>query len=271
MFPRRFRNIRPYLASFIHSRFPRPPVSEIFQWITQPGKEQRASKFIESVADAKGMKEIRFKGFDKPLYYPNTSNWINLCQTIDECLNPKNWHYFITEETPINDQDIVVDCGAAEGLFSYLASFHAKQVYAVEPIPSWHCSMERTFENIKNVEILKYGVGHKKTIVKMTDDEMCSRISNEGNLEICIDTLDSLFAGKQVTFLKADVEGFEFPMLLGAENLIRQNRPKIAITVYHDGNDFIEMQQFLKNIHSDYQFKTRGIAENGNPILMLAF
>ena len=74
-----------------------------------------------------------------------------------------------------------------------------------------------------------------------------------------------------VTFIKADVEGFEFPLLLGAENLIRKNRPKVSMTVYHNENNFLEIEEFLKNIHNDYRFKTTGIAENRNPVLFQAY
>lgn len=105
----------------------------------------------------------------------------------------------------------------------------------------------------------------------MTDDEIFSRVSELGSLDVKIETIDSLFSDQEITFLKADIEGFEFPMLLGAEQVIRNNRPKIALTVYHDGNDFTEMREFLRNIHQDYQFKTKGIAANGNPVLFLAF
>ena len=41
--------------------------------------------------------------------------------------------------------------------------------------------------------------------------------------------------------------------------------------MYHGSNHFAEVQDFLLNIHSDYRFRLRGIAENGNPVLMQAF
>jgi len=271
--PHRFDNLRPYIASFLHSRFQRPPVGEIIHWITQPGKEQRANRFIESKKEAGDLWEIQFRGFNIPFYYPKTASWIDLCQTVDECLNPKNWHHFITDVTPIHPDDVVVDCGAAEGLFSFVAGQKAKKVYAVEPIPFWHNAMEKTFASMGNVEVLKVVVGHKISTMRMIQNEIYSRVSTSGDVEIQIVTLDSLFADQDidVTFLKADVEGFEFQTLLGAEGLIRKNRPKIAMTMYHDTNHFIEIQEFLKDIHQDYRFATRGIASNGHPILILAY
>ena len=133
--------------------------------------------------------------------------------------------------------------------------------------------MKKTFAQFDNVELLQCGVGHKSMSVHMTDDEINSRISLTGGVEIKIETIDSLFLDRDipVSFIKADVEGFEFPAILGAENTIRKNRPKIALTVYHDTNHFIEIREFLKNIHGDYSFRTRGLAANGNPMLLQAF
>lgn len=271
MIPKRFQILRPYVASFIHSRFPRPPFAEVLNWLVQPGKEDRMKKFVGSVADQDKMHEIWFKGLDKPFYYPKNSRWIDLCQTVDECMNAKNWHHFITKETPISQDDIVVDCGAAEGLFSYVSAFTAQRVYAIEPVPSWHSSLDATFSNFPNVTVLKCGVGHKCAQLKMTNDEIFSKLSSKGEIEVNISTLDALLGNNPVTFLKADIEGYEFSMLLGAENIITVNRPKIALTVYHDGNDFLEIKTFLKDIHPDYRFRTRGIAANGNPVLLLAY
>jgi len=273
MIPRRYRIIRPFLASFIHPRFNRPPLLEVLGYLLQPNKERRALHYIEQKNDDKEFIKVSFYGIAKPLYYPRAARWIDFCQTVDEVFNAKNWHHFNSDPTPISANDIVVDCGAAEGLFAFYSSQYAHKVYAIEPIPVWHSALIKTFDEISNVEILKLGVGHAIKTMKMTNDEIFSRVSSSGNLEIPISTLDCLFADKgiPVTYLKADIEGFEFPMLLGAENLIRLNRPKISMTMYHHTNHFEQAKEFLLNIHSDYRFQLRGIAENGNPVLMHAY
>jgi FkbM family methyltransferase len=245
----------------------------MLRWIAQPGKEQKASAFIEKKEVRDGYLEVTFRGFSETFYYPENASWIDLCQTVDEVFNPKNWHHFVSAETPLTSSDAVVDCGAAEGLFSFFAAKTAARVYAIEPIPSWHAALRKTLQQFPNVELMEVGVGHRVAQMRMTDDEIYSRVSDAGTLEIPIRTIDSLFAERNVpvTFIKADIEGFEFPMLLGAEATIRRHRPKIAMTVYHDPNHFLEMQEYLSNIHGDYRFKTRGMAENGNPILLQAY
>ncbi len=274
MLPHRLRVIRPYLASFFHSTFPRPGMGEVARWLLQPGKQGRASRYIASREDDGEFLKIGFRGHeDTPFYFPRNCSWVDFCATVDECFNPRNWHHFVGGDVDFSSDDVVVDCGAAEGLFTFTAASKAKQVYAVEPIPKWQPGLAKTFANHANVEIVPVAVGHQKTEVRMTDDEVCARVSAEGTLTIQVETIDNLFfaQNRPVHFLKADVEGYEFQMLLGAEETIRANRPKISITVYHSTNHFVEMREFLRNLHGDYQFRTRGISETGNPVLFQAF
>lgn len=40
-------------------------------------------------------------------------------------------------------------------------------------------------------------------------------------------------------FLKADIEGYEYQMLLGAKESIQKNKPLLAIAIYHNAVDFV--------------------------------
>lgn len=273
MIPQRFRQLRPYLASFFYNEFPRPHPREMLRWFTQPGKEARARRFIERTEKEGDFVKVVFRGWSQPFYYPAACSWVDFCQTVDECFSPANWHHFISPETPVGKDDVVVDCGAAEGLFSFVVAPVARQVYAIEPVPIWHAGLKKTFSAFKNVTIFPVGVGHKVTTVKMSNDEVHSKVTSDGGIDVPMKTLDALFADQDIpiTFLKADVEGFEFPLILGAEQTIRKYRPKVALTVYHSANHFIEIRDFLRMLHPTYRFKTRGMAANGHPILLMAY
>lgn len=131
MIPQRFQNLRPYLASWIQPRFTRPPLREMLRWYVQPGKEKRAARFIEEVEVRDGYREVKFKGVDGVFYYPAQADWTGFCQTVDECFNPKHWHHFLSNPTPLDSDDVVIDCGAAEGLFTFIAAHQARKVYAI--------------------------------------------------------------------------------------------------------------------------------------------
>ena len=70
MIPRRFSNLAPYFASFVHKRFERPPLGEMFRWIFQPGKEARAAKYIQTKTNNEKFLEVIFKNYDKVFITP---------------------------------------------------------------------------------------------------------------------------------------------------------------------------------------------------------
>lgn len=241
--------------------------------MAQPGIQRRGEKFIANRERSDEFWRVSFEGIKQPFYYPWDASWVDLCQTADESFNPSNWHYFTFGNTPVASDDVVVDCGAAEGLFTFCVAGIAKKVFAIEPIPKWHNALCKTFENQENVEIKKCGIGYRKETLKMSNEEIRSKVSASGDLEVPFETLDSLFLDgeEKITFIKADIEGFEFQMLLGATELIRKCRPKISITVYHDQNHHLQIADFLQGLQPDYRIHYRGIAQNGNPILLQAY
>jgi FkbM family methyltransferase len=78
-----------------------------------------------------------------------------------------------------------------------------------------------------------------------------------GDGEIRVESLDAFLAGEPVTFLKADVEGMEMPLLRGAAQTIRTFRPKLAICVYHYPSDIPVISHYLKSLVPGYRFALR--------------
>ena len=70
-------------------------------------------------------------------------------------------------------------------------------------------------------------------------------------------SLDQYFENKTVTFLKADIEGSEWNMLLGGAKTIQINKPKIAICIYHNIYDFFRIPLLLRKWVPEYRFAVR--------------
>lgn len=80
-------------------------------------------------------------------------------------------------------------------------------------------------------------------------------LESEGEL-VDASSVDVEISGP-VTFIKMDIEGAELRALHGAENHIKQFKPKLAISVYHKRDDLVEIPQYLLSIRPDYRFYLR--------------
>jgi FkbM family methyltransferase len=71
---------------------------------------------------------------------------------------------------------------------------------------------------------------------------------------ISIDDMVQQLHLPRVDFIKMDIEGAEYPALRGAEQTIRSFRPKLAISIYHQISDFVDIPRFLHGLNLDYDF-----------------
>lgn len=70
-------------------------------------------------------------------------------------------------------------------------------------------------------------------------------------------TLDSYFKDTRVSFLKSDIEGSEMDMLLGAEKVIKRDKPKMALCVYHRCDDLFKMADTIRRYVPEYKLALR--------------
>jgi hypothetical protein len=68
-----------------------------------------------------------------------------------------------------------------------------------------------------------------------------------------------------------DIEGSELKALHGAENTIKNNKPKLAICIYHKPEDITEIQRYLMSIVPEYKFGIRHYADHEFETVLYAF
>ena len=235
----------------------------------------KAKSKIKSLEETENEIIVFFHDSAYPLYYPKKFPTWRLYQVIAETLYPNNWHYFEIDQTKVTKGDVVVDCGAAEGLFSLLAVPRCNQIYAIEPVPEFIQSMNRTFAPFDNIEIIPVALSNEEGKSTITSSGISSRLTKTGEgRPVKVTTLDSLLMAKEqpIDYLKADLEGHEMLMLKGAENLIKKYKPKIAITTYHGGQSATAIADYLKELNPDYQIKFKGIENRaGAPVMLHAW
>ncbi len=220
---------------------------------------------------------MHLRGIDRALWWPKDQPTYALHMVLSEALDPTNWHYYELPETRVAPDDIVADCGAAEGIFSLLVESRAEHVYAIEPAPHWTAALAKTFPAGSNVTVIPAALGDAPGRAYLSGGALDSAVSGEGGegaTEISVDTVDRLFADqdRRITYLKADLEGFELAMLRGAERTIARYLPKIAITTYHQADHASKIAAFLERLEPRYRIRTKGIdAVFGSPVMLHAW
>jgi FkbM family methyltransferase len=272
--PNRFRVIPVWFSAREQKREGLPSFLDLCRFLTQPPADWRGKKFIRSAREEGGDYKITLKGYKSPVYWPAARSFWDLGMLLSEQLNPKDWHYYQIPETRVTPDDVVLDCGAAEGLFSMIASSVCKKCYCVEPSPSFQPLLRKTFANTKNVEIVPVFLGNQIGETHMTEDWGSSRQTGDSvGPAIEVSTIDAMFFDRDASFsyLKADVEGAEIQLLEGARKSIAKYRPKIAITTYHDPLHAEQMKELLKTANPAYRFRVKGITGAGQPVMLHAW
>lgn len=128
----------------------------------------------------------------------------------------------------LKPNELFVDVGANLGHFSLLAAGPARaEVIAIEPIPSTYRKLERNVKLNKldeRIRCLNIGLGEREGNLRFLKDRtVMNRVAlegEEGTIEIAVYSLDQILKGKDPVFLKIDVEGFEYPVLKGAHQVL---------------------------------------------------
>lgn len=166
----------------------------------------------------------------------------------------------------ITNTDIVFDCGANMGLFAAYAAAQGAKVYAFEPMSFTRNMLAETVKLYPdNIIICPYAVKdeNKKSIFAQCDNPGAShdltlqidfhnKILYQEQIE-CI-SLDSFIKTYNIipTFIKIDIEGSEQSCIEGSIHLLKQYKPVLSMSLYHDYADCIVLPSILKNINNLY-------------------
>lgn len=94
----------------------------------------------------------------------------------------------------------------------------------------------------------------------------------DGNCSDVIETvaLDEFLRGERVTFIKMDIEGAERDALKGAAQIIREQKPKLAVSIYHRPDDVIEIPKLILSLRPDYRLYIRHYSLLSNETVLYA-
>lgn len=181
----------------------------------------------------------------------------------------------IIKENLVTDE-IFVDLGAFTGdsieEFIKAVNNKFKKIYAFEPDSGNMRLAKENFHDTR-IEFYQNGVGKEVGVLYLAgEDEAthCVTVGNEDAVKVEIVKLDDVI-NERVTYIKMDIEGMELDALKGAEQLIRQYKPKLAISVYHKMEDMVEIPDYLRELGLGYRFYLRHYWNcNGTDVILFA-
>lgn len=173
--------------------------------------------------------------------------------------------YFDLKELPHSDDEVFVDVGCLNGgtskRFAKWCNNVFRHIYCFEPEKQCFSLCNSNLSRLKRagkVTLFNKGVYSCQRIMSFQSaDRGGSHFSPIGDTTIEVITLDDVFPNTPVTFIKMDIEGAELDAIEGAENIIRRDHPKLAISVYHKSEDIFEIPAQILEFWPDYKFYLR--------------
>lgn len=193
----------------------------------------------------------------------------NICSGVFDWRNNQGQYFDFFEA---KENEVFVDCGCFDGAtcFNFAGWCGHKgfdHIYSFEADPVNYEKSKAALEPLGKCELFPYGTSdvNKKVYFAADAFETSCIISKEeaekrnfkGVEEIETVALDDVLAGKRITFIKMDIEGAEYEALIGARKLIMENRPRMAISVYHKFEDFVTLANLVLEMHPDYRIAFR--------------
>lgn len=181
---------------------------------------------------------------------------------LEEIMQPPENQYFEPSIYKITSKDYFADCGAFDGdtLETLLknTNYEISGYYGFEPDAGNYLKLKQKAATLKNINFINKGVYKEDTVLKFnSSNNSSSQISKDGNIEIKVTSLDSFLKDKKVSFIKMDIEGAEKAAILGAKNIIIEQKPVLAISVYHKFDDIYELPLLIGSFKVKYKYYLR--------------
>jgi FkbM family methyltransferase len=213
----------------------------------------------------------------KAVYSAVIGSLINFAAAINDLDNAAEKafeEYFDLDLFSIKDREVFVDCGAYDGkncceYYKYFDGedpdrfmFYAYEI-TKEQIPVIK-------ENLRGNGIKHFSVRQKavsdnngELVLSSNDDASANTVSSGQGGEVMVKAVridDDIT--EPITFLKMDIEGAEQAAIRGAARHIRDDKPKLGISIYHSYEDMWKIPLMIDEICPGYRFRLQ--SKSGN-------
>jgi len=210
-------------------------------------------------------------------WVPMSMDWTSFGMLYPEVFDHSHPHYYECDSCQIHTDDIVIDAGASEGLFTRFALERGAKVIAIEPFGPMAEGLRRTFaaEIAEGRVLIEQSAiadrpGRVRLVLLDPAQPWGAMLSEEAaeNLDDMVEqtTVDAVVERSgwgRCDFLKMDVEGVERSAVQGAAGTLRRDRPRLSIAVYHHATGFVDIRDDLRRMGLPYVVRGKGLNRRG--------
>jgi len=171
--------------------------------------------------------------------------------------------YFPPDLIKLSDHERLVDIGAFDG--DTIRDFVGRTQSKFDQVISFELdavNFKALKENVQQmpeqsrIKIFNLGIWDSKCDINYSIGMSQSTVGlGKGTGHVT--PLDDILKGEKVTFIKMDIEGAEPQALRGARNIIKVQKPKLAVCIYHDFRHLWEIPLYIKSLVPEYKIYLR--------------
>lgn len=172
--------------------------------------------------------------------------------------------YVVHDLFSYDDQRVYVDCGAYDGDFLVSLArvrcetgIGALRAHAFEADVVNVSRLQDTLHTyeLEDVTIHHALVGKEDILLDAPDFNNCRQENPSSPVRMV--RLDSVLRQTDVGFIKMDIEGGEIDGLLGAQQIVSERRPRLAVCAYHTTAHLLDVPLALSDMFPHYEVYVR--------------
>jgi FkbM family methyltransferase len=168
-------------------------------------------------------------------------------------------------------REVFVDAGGYDGdtTEAFVRRYpDYRKVFFFEPSQQNMAAAHKRLAGIRDVYYRSVGLSDTAGTLNFdAASGSASAVQSCGGQHIHVDTLDNA-VNDPVTFIKMDLEGWELKALSGAHRHIAQDRPKLALAVYHQAADFRLIHDYVSTFGHGYKVYLRHYTQGWSETVM---
>jgi len=175
--------------------------------------------------------------------------------------------YFINNRFGIKKGDVIVDGGAYMGdTIAAVLNRHGNKfgmIHSFEPNKENYAALNNYVRDQKLDKVVttyNVGLADKSDCRYFSGNDSGFHLSSEqgsGGERIKLTSVDEVFNETEVDFIKMDLEGAELDALKGSKKVIRRDKPRIAVCVYHLPDHLWKIPLYILSLVPQYKLFMR--------------